>query len=95
MTTMYLIIAAALLARAGLYAYFWVTYHLRKQDWVMSIMFVLFALSFALYGLEREWAKAVLVERVLDIAICFFVVYTFIDSAMAEIRRIKSNKVEK
>lgn len=95
MTTMYFIIAAALLAKAGLYAYFWFTFHSRRQDVIMMILFVMFSLSFGLYGVEHQWVKAILIERVLDVAICIVVVYTFIDSSMAEIRRIKSNRIKK
>lgn len=87
MTYVYFLIAAAFLARAGLYLYYALVFHDRDSDIPLAVVSTLLAFSFGLYGVEHLWETAVIIERVLDIAICALVVTSFVKSILTEVRR--------
>lgn len=96
MTYFYLLIAVAFFARAGLFLFYHLSYRDRESDLPLAIIAALLALSFGLYGVEHLWACAVLIERILDIAICALVVFSFVKSMLTEVRRVeKSGKARK
>lgn len=87
MTYVYFLIAAAFLARAGLYLYYALVFHDRDSDTPLAVVSTLLAFSFGLYGVEHLWEAAVVIERVLDIVICALVVTSFVTSMLSEVRR--------
>lgn len=87
MTYVYFLIAAAFLARAGLFLFYGLTYRDRDSDIPLAVVSTLLAFSFALYGVEHLWEAAVVIERVLDIVICALVVTSFVTSMLSEVRR--------
>lgn len=87
MTYLYFLIAAAFLARAGLFLFYGLVYRDRESDIPLAVVSTLLAFSFALYGVEHLWGCAVLLERILDIAICVLVVTSFVKSMLTEVKR--------
>ena len=87
MTYVYFLIAAAFFARAGLFLFYGLVYRDRDSDIPLAVVSTMLAFSFGLYGVEHLWKAAVIIERVLDIAICALVVTSFVQSMLSEVRR--------
>jgi uncharacterized membrane protein HdeD (DUF308 family) len=72
---LYVLMATSFMVTGGVYLVLWLKLRTRRSDRTLSLLSFLLAASFGFYAFEKDSARVLLIEQLVDVVLAIVVLY--------------------